>query len=367
VAIRSIDVARTTVAGSEKTQREASVTKNGKILPLRLDLDNLPEEGGGVTSVLIGSKAMREAHLLASQVACSDAPVLLQGESGTGKELFARLIHAMSNRSEKPFVPVNCAVLKGELFADKFFGHEAGAFTGAARQQRGSFELAGNGTLFLDEVGDIPPHNQADFLRVLEQRTFRRLGGEKDLPFEARIVAATNRNLREMVRQGEFRADLYYRLNVVPVALPALRQRREDIPVLAGHFLEMFARQYHKQGMSLSAGCLEVLAAHSWPGNVRELRNLIERLVLVNSLGEIGTGGLPAEMRHGGTHQTEEGLPEDMSLDAAVRDAEIKAIFRAYAHAGGNKSETARLLGISPRTLRHKVQEYALKLSRSNW
>ena len=337
--------------------------KTGKNLPIRLDLDDLPEEGGGVTAVLIGSRAMRDAHKLASQVASSDAPVLLQGESGTGKELFARMIHTMSNRREKPFVPVNCGVLKGELFADKFFGHESGSFTGASRQQKGSFELAGEGTLFMDEVGEIPPNNQADFLRVLEQRTFRRLGGDRELPFEARIVAATNRNLLEMVRAGLFRADLYYRLNVVPVFLPPLRQRREDIPILAGHFLEQFGHRYHKRGMRLSPGSFAILSSYPWPGNARELRNLIERLVLVHPEGVIEQEDLPAELQAGACHV--EDLPLDnLSMDAAVRDAEIKAIVRAYRHCKGNKAKTAETLGISPRTLRHKVQEYALTLGR---
>jgi two-component system, NtrC family, response regulator AtoC len=342
------------------------VTKSGKNLPIRLDLDDLPEEGGGVTAVLIGSKAMRDALHLASQVAPSDAPVLLQGESGTGKELFARLIHSMSNRGEKPFIPVNCGILKGELFADKFFGHESGAFTGASRQQKGSFELAGEGTLFLDEVGEIPPNNQADFLRVLEQRTFRRLGGERDLPFGARIVAATNRNLLEMVKSGHFRADLYYRLNVVPVCLPPLRQRREDIPVLAGHFLEHFAHRYHKPGMGLSPDALSILSTHAWPGNARELRNLIERLVLVHPDGIIKPDGLPGELHPGSQVHVEDHASEHFDLDTVVREAEIKAIFRAYRHAKGNKAKTAEVLGISPRTLRHKVQEYSLNLSRND-
>lgn len=336
----------------------------GKNLPLRLDLDDLPSEGGGVTAVLIGSKAMREAHKLASQVATSDAPVLLQGESGTGKELFARLIHAMSNRREKPFVPVNCGVLKDELFADKFFGHEAGAFTGASRQQRGSFELAGEGTLFLDEVGEIPPNNQADFLRVLEQRTFRRLGGDRDLPFEARIVAATNRNLLEMVKSGLFRADLFYRLNVVPVFLPPLRQRREDIPVLAAHFVDHFSHRYHRYGVRLSEEALTILSAYAWPGNARELRNLIERLVLVSPGGVIGPEDLPAELQPGAPSQVEDPGPESMTLDAAVRDAEMKAIVRAFRHCRGNKTLTAQTLGISPRTLRYKISEYGMVLSR---
>jgi two-component system response regulator AtoC len=337
--------------------------KIGKNLPLRLDLDDLPEEGGGVTAVLIGSKAMRDAHLLASQVASSDAPVLLQGESGTGKELFARLIHTMSNRREKPFIPINCGILKGELFADKFFGHEAGAFTGASRLQKGSFEMAGEGTLFLDEVGEIPPNNQADFLRVLEQRTFRRLGGEKSLPFEARIVAATNRNLQEMVKAGHFRADLYYRLNVVPVFLPPLRQRREDIPILAGHFLDHFALRYHKHGMRLSPRSLSLLSSYAWPGNARELRNLIERLVLVHPEGAIEPDGLPAELQPGAAPHLDEPAHDNLTLDAAVRDAEIKAIFKAFRQAKGNKARTAQLLDISPRTLRHKVREYSLDLA----
>ena len=272
--------------------------ESGKKLPMRLDLEELPGEPSGVTAVLISSKAMRDVHKLASQVAPSDAPVLLQGESGTGKELFARLIHVLSNRKEKPFVPINCGVLKGELFADKFFGHEAGAFTGASRQQKGSFELAGDGTLFLDEVGEIPPANQADFLRVLEQRTFRRLGGERNMPFEARIVAATNRNLMEMVRDGRFRADLYYRLNVVPVFLPPLRQRTEDIPILAAHFIEHFALRYHRPPLALSARTLRAFQDYAWPGNARELRNLIERLILVNPGPAVEPDDLPLEFHH---------------------------------------------------------------------
>ncbi|GFK93742.1 Transcriptional regulatory protein ZraR [Fundidesulfovibrio magnetotacticus] len=336
---------------------------NGKNLPVRLDLEELPGEATGVTSVLIGSRAMRDVHKLASQVAPSDAPVLLQGESGTGKELFARLIHVFSNRKEKPFIPVNCGVLKGELFADKFFGHEAGAFTGASRQQKGSFELAQDGTLFLDEVGEIPPANQADFLRVLEQRTFRRLGGERNLPFEARIVAATNRNLLEMVRDGRFRADLYYRLNVVPVFLPPLRLRKEDIPMLASHFIEHFSLRYHRPPIFLTPDTLRAFQDYAWPGNARELRNLIERLVLVNPGPAVEPDDLPLEFHHGpAPHADNDDLPESLLLDDVVRDAETRAIHRAFRIANGDKTRTAQLLGISPRTLRHKVQQWGLVL-----
>jgi len=335
---------------------------NGKKLPMRLNLEELPGEASGVTSVLIGSKAMRDVHKLASQVAPSDAPVLLQGESGTGKELFARLIHVFSNRKEKPFVPINCGVLKGELFADKFFGHEAGAFTGASRQQKGSFELAADGTLFLDEVGEIPPANQADFLRVLEQRTFRRLGGERNMPFEARIVAATNRNLLEMVRDGRFRADLYYRLNVVPVFLPPLRVRKEDIPMLAAHFIEHFSLRYHRPPLALSPGALQAFNDYAWPGNARELRNLIERLILVNPGPAVEPDDLPLEFLHGATPHHPEDPSESLLLDDVVREAETRAIQRAFRMAEGDRTRTAELLGISPRTLRHKVRQWSIKL-----
>jgi two-component system response regulator AtoC len=335
---------------------------NGKDLPLSLELEALGEEGGGPVTVLLESKAMRAAYNLASQVAPADAPVLIQGESGTGKELFAKLLHTLSNRREKPFIPVNCGVLKGELFADKFFGHEPGAFTGASRVQKGSFELAGDGTLFLDEVGEIPPQNQVDFLRVLEQRTFRRLGGEKEMAFGARIVAATNRDLQEQVRRGEFRADLFYRLAVVPLQLPPLRLRHEDIIPLAQHFLAMFCHRYHKLMPSLEPTTLRAMTAYGWPGNVRELKNLIERLVLVHPRQTIQAGDLPPDMRQGQAPAAVPAEPTGFGLGQAVRQAEIRAIHRALAQAQGSKAAAAELLGISPRTLRHKSRLLGLKL-----
>ena len=308
------------------------------------------------------SKAMRELYRLATQVAGADATILVYGESGTGKELFARLVHQLSGRRVRPFVPVNCGVLKGELFADKFFGHEAGAFTGAQRPRKGSFELAADGTLFLDEVGEIPPPNQVDFLRVLEEKTFRRLGGERSQPFSARIVAATNRLLPKMVSSGEFRADLYYRLNVVPVTLPPLRERPEDIPPLAEYFLAMYRHRYHKPDICLAPATLETLRTYSWPGNVRELRNLTERLVLLSTESMIEPSHLPLEMR------LATGLPVTdysqgvLTLAMAVQQAEVEAIVRAWAEAGGSKAKLAEILAISPRTLRYKLAEYELKL-----
>ncbi len=340
----------------------------GKILPQMLETDPEASAAMNEAGLLFRSDAMRSLYRVAIQVAGSDAPVLLTGESGTGKEIFARLLHTLSNRSGRPFVPVNCGVLTGELFADKFFGHEPGAFTGATKLQKGSFELAADGTLFLDEVGEIPLTNQVDFLRVLEERTFKRLGGEKDLGFRARIVAATNRALPDMVRAGRFRADLFYRLNVIPIALPSLRERNEDVPPLAEYFLWLFGHHYHRANLRLSAEALTLLSRHHWPGNVRELKNLMERVALLHTSDDpVRPEDLPLEMRlelgreslHPSHHAID---PEELNLDAVVRRTEIQTMLRAYRHAGGSKQRTAELLGISPRTLRHKLAQYKLKL-----
>ncbi|BDV01416.1 sigma-54-dependent Fis family transcriptional regulator [Thermodesulfomicrobium sp. WS] len=310
------------------------------------------------------SKAMRDLYELATQVAGSDATVMISGESGTGKELFARLVHQLSGRRSQPFVPVNCGVVKGELFADKFFGHEPGAFTGASRQRKGLFEIVGHGTLFLDEVGDIPVPNQVDFLRVLEERSFRRLGGEKTIGFHARIVAATNRCLQTMIRTGEFRADLYYRLHVVAVTLPPLRDRVEDIPPLVEYFLEIYRRRYHKPSVKMSDAAMDALMRYSWPGNVRELRNLMERLVLLSREARIDVSHLPLELRLGSVRPMVSAVPAgDLRLETAVREAEIAAILRAWEAAGGSKARLAEILDVSPRTLRYKLAHYGLRLS----
>ncbi|HEU6438744.1 MAG TPA: sigma-54 dependent transcriptional regulator [Nitratidesulfovibrio sp.] len=363
------------------------------------------------TGFLLLSGDMLRLKQLAVQVASSDAPILIHGETGTGKELFARLIHDMSVRARKPFVPVNCGVHEGELFADKFFGHEQGAFTGAHRTSQGCFELAGDGTLFLDEVGEIPPANQADFLRVLEERKYRRIGGQRDIPFQARIIAASNRELPDMVREGRFRADLFFRLNVIPVSLPPLRARREEIVPLARHFLVHYAEKYHRHGMRFRPETEAGLSGYPWPGNVRELKNLVERLALLAPDGDIGPEHLPLELRSavalgasggGGAGAggyagggASGGMPggvgggngaangggnggmsggglaihtvhpvgagEDLSLDVARREAEVRVILKAMRASGGNKGEAARLLGVSPRTLRYKFSEYGLR------
>ncbi len=316
------------------------------------------------------SEAMRNIYQIAQQVAGADASVLISGESGTGKELFARLIHSLSTRSSKPFVPVNCGILQGELFADKFFGHEMGAFTGANKIRKGAFELSSSGTLFLDEVGEIPLTNQTDFLRVLEERCFKRMGGEKTLLFQARLVAASNRPLLDMVQRGTFRADLFYRLNVVPVYLPPLRDRKEDISLLAEHILLFFKHMYHRHDISFDPALLEFFESYPWPGNVRELRNLIERLVLLTNSSLITIDNLPFDMllekpRPGSSevensfNPTSEG---DFKLEKAVQEAEIRAIIRAFKHTGGHKENTAKILGITSRCLRYKIAEFKLDI-----
>ncbi len=340
-----------------------------EVMQIPLTSADTPEQG--VREFVFRSAPMRALYTIATQVAGSDASILVFGESGTGKELFARLIHNLSERSARPFVPVNCGILQGELFADKFFGHESGAYTGASRMRKGAFELAGSGTLFLDEVGEIPPSNQTDFLRVLEERSFRRMGGEKDIPFQARIVAATNRPLAQMVAEGSFRADLFYRLNVIPVCLPPLRSRKADIGVLAEHVLSYFRHRYHRHNLVFHEDVLAFFQVYPWPGNVRELRNLIERLVLLAGGAVISLDNLPLDMildttRPGGHAGTVEGEaqepPASLHLEAAVREAEIRAIVRAYKHVGGHKGKTAEALGISPRSLRYKMAEYGLDL-----
>lgn len=347
--------------GKKLPHREIS-TEDGIAVPIHSA--DTPEIGE--RQFVFRSEAMRSIHAIATQVAGSDASVLIYGESGTGKELLARLLHTLSGRAARPFVPVNCGVLQGELFADKFFGHEAGAFTGAGRAREGAFEAAGTGTLFLDEVGEIPANNQADFLRVLEERSFRRMGGSRDIPFQARIVAATNRPLADMVRKGAFRADLFYRLNVVPVCLPPLRERRDDIPLLAEHCLSIFRRRHHRPSLRLHADALALFAEYPWPGNVRELRNLLERLALLARSDLIDVESLPLELRLAAGRTLpapdDDETPEQKPLDLehAVREAEMRAIARALRHTGGHKGRAATVLGISPRSLRYKMAEYRL-------
>ncbi|HPM82818.1 MAG TPA: sigma-54 dependent transcriptional regulator [Candidatus Anammoximicrobium sp.] len=288
------------------------------------------------------------------QVADADVTVLIQGESGTGKELVARAIHNLSVRKDSPFLAASVGALPETLVESELFGYEKGAFSGALRQKPGWFEMAAGGTLFLDEIGEMPPKTQVDLLRVLEQRELRRLGGESSIPVDVRLIAATNRDLEELTGDGTFRQDLYYRINVVPVRIPPLRERRDDIPLLAEHFLQQAERRHGRQSRRVAPAAMRVLCDYPWPGNVRQLRNLMERLVVTVDSTTVHVEDLPQEFR-----MTPRGSVT--TLDEAVQDAEKQAILAALANCNQHRERTARLLGISVRTLHYKMNRYALQ------
>lgn len=325
-----------------------------RLLVENLDLKERLAEAGEIYGMVASSAEMQALFQMIRQVATTDATVLIHGESGTGKELIARAIHDLSPRSGNRFVPVALGALPETLLESELFGYEKGAFSGAARRKPGCFELATGGTLFLDEVTEMSPKSQVDLLRVLETREVMRLGGEKSLMVDARIVAATNREMDVLVREGKFREDLFYRLNVVPVGVPPLRQRREDIPLLIEHFLKVFGRRYDRPALSLSADAMELLQNHDWPGNIRQLRNLMERLSVTAKGGEISADIIPQEMH------ARRNTKSSKTLAAFVEQAEMSAIQAALAECDSHRERTAKLLDISVRTLHYKMNRYGL-------
>jgi len=303
-------------------------------------------------TIVTATPAMRRLVATMREVARSEATVLLTGESGTGKGLLARAIHDGSFRKHGPFVEANCVVYSEGVLNSELFGHEKGAFTGAAKLKRGRFELARSGTLFLDEIGEISPATQLLLLRVLQDRSFERVGGEETLEADVRLVAATNRDLAEAIRRGAFREDLFYRLNVIPIAVPPLRERLEDVPVLTASFLARAAAKLGRPAPEISAEALASLLAYPWPGNVRELENLMERLVVLVPRERIEASDLP-EALHGGTLPAP-GKPVEESLEALER-ARILDVLQAC---GGNKKLAAARLGIHRSTLYAKLDRY---------
>jgi two-component system response regulator AtoC len=286
--------------------------------------------------------------------------VLLTGESGTGKEVLARAIHAQSPRRAEAFVAVNCAAIPENLLESELFGHARGAFTGADRARRGLFVEADGGTLFLDEIGELTPPLQAKLLRVLQEEEVRPLGESKPRRVNVRVLAATARDLEQEVQAGRFREDLFYRLNVLRVRVPPLRERRQDIPLLLDHFLASFATSLGKPVRELTDDALEKLVAYAWPGNVRELENVIERAMILVRGDSIGVRDLPANVTAPAQAPETGGAPEFL-LRSARRDAETEAIRRALAATGGNRTHAARLLGISHRALLYKLKEYEIQ------
>ncbi|HFC98212.1 MAG TPA: sigma-54-dependent Fis family transcriptional regulator [Thermosulfurimonas dismutans] len=310
------------------------------------------------------SPAIKEVFRLIEKVAPTESTVLILGESGTGKELVARAIHRQSRRSEGPFVPVNCGAIPEELLESELFGYEKGAFTGAHRSKPGRFEMAEGGTIFLDEIAEMSPKLQVKLLRVLQEKTVERLGGERPIPVNIRIIAATNRDLEREVAEGRFRKDLYFRLNVIPIHLPPLRERKEDIPLLAEHFLRQFCAREEVPLKRLSEEALQYLLRYSWPGNVRELENLMERLVILSENETIGPEDLPDHIVRAPDRPPftikDFGF-EEFSLPKALQEIEKEFILRALRASKGVKSQAAKLLGIKRTTLIEKIKRLGLE------
>jgi DNA-binding NtrC family response regulator len=341
-----------------------TVSKENQLLRRRL------MDAGELGQLIGQSLAMRRVMAAIDQVSPSSASIVIVGESGTGKELAARTIHELSPRSSGPYIAINCAALPETLMESELFGHERGAFTGADRRREGCFELATGGTLLLDEIGEMKPELQAKLLRVLEERKVRRLGGSAEIPVDVRVLAATNRNLEGQLRDGKFREDLYYRLNVFTIQLPTLRERSEDVPILIEHFLQQLAPAAGKSVMGMEAECLELLKAQRWPGNVRQLRNVIERALIVTRGPMISTADLPEEITFDMPESVKPSPPAgfkpdnghghpalDVHVGMSLSAVKRELLLQTLKFTGGNKAKAAEILGVSLKTLYNHLKE----------
>jgi DNA-binding NtrC family response regulator len=356
----------------ELRKRASAIVEKG-ILARRVD--ELETRLGEKFRKLIGrSKAMEDLFRQMDLVARTRSNVLIVGDSGTGKELVANALHEHSPRREHRFLPINCAAIPAEILESELFGHERGAFTGATTRKVGKFELADKGTLFLDEIGELPLDMQVKLLRVLEQREFMRVGGTDTIKVDIRLIAATNKDLETQVEGGNFRSDLYYRLKVVTLRIPPLRERREDIPLLANHFLRTYGKENQREDMTLSSEAMKALVAAPWEGNVRELRNVVESLVILCPRTEIALEDLPDEILRGESAETvpaastagaepspgPEGGDEIVQPGLTMDEIERRAILQALERTGGNRTQAAEMLGIGLRTLQRKLKEYKM-------
>ena len=315
----------------------------------------LREKGVTADRIIYRSEKINALMNMAGRVAASRTTVLIRGESGTGKELMARLIHNLSPRSSKPIIAVNCSALSENLLESELFGHEKGAFTGAVSRRIGRFEEADGGTLFLDEIGEISASVQVKLLRFLQEREFQRVGGNQTIHSDVRVISATNRDLDSKVREGTFREDLFYRLNVIVMDIPPLRERKDDIPVLVDHFLTRFASENNKNITGITSEARDMLLKYEYPGNVRELENIIERAVVITRDSVISTDDLPLLTYRSGK-KDEPGI-----LRQSIEDLERKMILEAMEKAGDHQTRAAEMLGISERMLRYKIKKYGLK------
>ncbi|MEM0965107.1 MAG: sigma-54 dependent transcriptional regulator [Verrucomicrobiota bacterium] len=335
----------------ERALKSEKLKEENQILHERLDKKFRFDE------ILGNSSSLRSVLETVRLVAPSKATVLIEGETGTGKELIAQAIHQNSERARQPFVAVHCAALAANLLESELFGHEKGAFTGATERRIGRFEAADSGTLFLDEIGEIDASTQIKLLRFLESRSFERLGSVKPVEVDVRLVCATNRDLDSMARKGEFREDLLYRLNVITVDLPPLRERKEDIPLLLDHYIETFSRENGIPPATLSSEAIEILTRYSWPGNIRELRNFCENTVILKRGARISEYDLDSKF-FGYEEQKTRGEPSLISNPLSVEQNEKRLLRNALAQTGGNKTKAADLLGVSRRTLHRKLARW---------
>jgi len=329
------------------------VFEKSRLATENLDLKKQLEDKFSIDNIIGQSEAMQKVYQMVRKVAPSDATVLIRGESGTGKELVARAIHMSSQRSKEPFIAVNCGALPETLLESELFGYEKGAFTGAEKQKPGRFELAAKGTIFLDEIGDITPATQVKLLRALQEKEMVRVGGQETLAIEARTIAATNRDLEEAMKSGAFRNDLYYRINVFPIFIPPLRERKDDIPDLIQHFLT----RNNAPADKMNPAALKLLMKYSWPGNVRELENVVERSLILAGEEVVTPDHLPVHIRGEGVYNDSPAfeIPDE---GLSIEEVEKNLIHKALHKAGGNKSKAAKLLGITRRRLYSMMERF---------
>jgi len=340
-----------TVENAVETMKEGAtdyLMKPFSFETLKKAIDSIMARAASEKEILTANEEMRKIITLAGNLAASDITVLIYGESGTGKELLARYIHRVSKRSDKPFVAVNCAAIPDNLLESELFGHERGAFTGATERKAGKFELANGGSILLDEIGEMSMVLQAKLLRVLQEKEVDRVGGKEPVRVDVRVIATTNRDLKKECMEGRFREDLYYRLNVFPIKVPPLRERPEDIPLLAQHFIEKYSALARKGVRGLTDEALNFLKSRQWGGNVRELENVIQRALLLSN-GVIDRGDLIFDEL------------ETPHFNGRIKDMEREMIMKTLKEVNGNKTKAARLLGVSVRTIRNKLNEYGQK------
>ena len=338
----------------QRVEREVGLSRENRELKEQL------REKFKVDFIISASRRMEEALNLVKRAAPSTATILILGESGTGKELIARAIHHASPRADKPMVKVNCAALPENLLESELFGHEKGAFTGAVSRRIGRFEQADQGTIFLDEIGDLSPSLQSKLLRVLQEKEFERVGSSQTLQVDVRVIAATNRNLEEAIRKGTFREDLYYRINVVTLALPPLRERKEDLPPLIEHFLKKYSRENRKTDISVSKEVKDLLMNYHYPGNIRELENILERAVVLCRGDTVTIQDLPLNLRESKVEDLMKDAAGGRSLPETLEEIERLRITQALEKSHGVQTQAAEELGISERVLRYKMKKYGV-------